>query len=167
MRSLHFCVLMLTDQFVDIHDVERLTKHVSLRLPGDSHDMMGRFKDAMVYDKIARIIGVEPGQFELIEIGQWLLTNRCQYKLGRDQKRIKSRLVEALESHRSDLLPLLNESSTQDAIRKLYLVCLSKNNPKRQEQRRQRRERKKEFRLMNSPQVSPECVMSIERLLNH
>ena len=148
-------------------NVKQLTDQISLRFPGQSTDTNGRFRDSAVYNLICKIIGVEPSQSELIHIGEYLF-QQCKsgYDLTRQEKRVKNDLVAALEAHKCELLPLLTGPIVPEELRKVYLLYLWKNGPKRNWMKRTRKERhqRKRNSVTEDADVSH---FSIEYLLNH
>lgn len=139
--------------------VPQLTNQISLRFPGSSTDTVGRFQNAEVYIRICNIIGVEPGQGELIHICEYLFQHsRSNYVLKRQEKRVKDQLVATLEAHRYELLPLLTDARTPDELRQIYVMSLRESQERRQHLKDVRRERHKKQKLVKA--------WSVESLLN-
>ena len=104
-------------------------KRITIRYPGASGDLKGRFNNYTVYNKLVLILGIEPDRNELVEISKYILTTLLNVPMSRDLKRVKSKLVETLEENREYLLPILHDAVCVDQIRFIYANCL-KNSQK-------------------------------------
>lgn len=148
-------------------NIPELTKQISLRFPEDSSDMNGRFRHSSVYRLLCEIIGVEPGQSELIYLAQYLFHHSgSKYLLTREEKRVKCQLVRTLDYHQCELIPFLANQHVQNEVRQVYVMSLSKNNPRRQELKVIRRERHEKYKSQKRS-LAAHALFSLDYLLNH